>query len=492
MKQVVTISEMRKIEEKTFDSQDITSFDLMVSVGKKMYQTFKSQHKEKNILLLCGTGNNGGDALVFGEEAFLNGKTINTIILGEEGKQSSESHKMAKRYKEHGLKLSYVTNKKEFENVINQLPNIDLIIDGIFGIGLDRDVEGFYQDVIHWINSQNKTVISLDIPSGLHGDTGQIMGVCVKANSTYTVEVMKQGLLLEDAMDVVGKVKVIDVGMARIRNHKSYVKNFHLPPKRPHNSHKYDYKSVLTIGGQVGVMGAITMASYTALIAGVGLSTLATNKAHLDHMIRPYPELMYEVIGSKEDLEKILTKKDAILFGLGMREITAFEKMVFDVITERDVPIVLDAAGMLLLKDKKSRKNKRTIITPHHGEFAKLMDVSVSELKQDPLKYLTRCIKTYDCEVVLKGSSTIYATKDEVVYLNQGTPALAKAGSGDVLAGILLTYLARDLTITQGILLHMLAAQEAVKDKHMESIIASDIIDHIPTVYNKYNKEDQS
>ena len=144
---------------------------------------------------------------------------------------------------------------------------------------------------------------------------------------------------------------------------------------------------------------------------------------------------------------------------------------------------ILDASGILMLKHNMKRHNRRTIITPHYGEFSKLMEVEVEEIVNDPLKYIKKCIETYDCEVILKGPSTIYATKDKTLYINQGTPALAKAGSGDVLAGICLTYAARNLPIEQGILVHMLAGQKARELLHEESVLANHIIDQIPNIY---------
>ncbi len=490
MNKVVTTLEMRKMEKQTFEEQNITPFDLMMKVGQTMYKRYKKDLNLDNMIILCGVGNNGGDALVLGEQAFLDGKQVETYIIGENHHQSKESLAMSKRYEEKGMLLTYIHTLEELKKNIGSIDDINIIVDGLLGIGLDREVDGVYAEIINWINTLNKKVLSIDLPSGLHADTGKIMGVSVNATYTYTVEAIKQGLLLEDAMDVVGEIHVIHVDMANIINEKYYVNSFMSPPKRSHNSHKYHYKNVLTIGGQPGVMGAITMAGYSALVSGAGLSTVATNVNNEDNMIQAYPELMYEVFSTKEELKNILYKKDAILFGLGMRKITAFEEMVFDEITNTELPLILDASGMLLLKQKTNIQNKRVIITPHYGEFAKLMDISVVELKKDLVKYVKQCIVEYGCEIVLKGPSTIYATKENMIYLNQGTPALAKAGSGDVLAGILLTYLARNFDIQQGILLHMLAAQRASKEKHIESVLASDIIMNIPIIYSQYDEEE--
>jgi NAD(P)H-hydrate epimerase len=491
MKEVVTVKEMRMMEDKTFKDQHISSFELMEKVGQAMFQTFlKDNQKKGNLLLICGTGNNGGDALVFGEEASRNRFNVKTIIVGDVTNQTDESLTMTKRYTKRNSSIHYVNSFEEFHQLITQLTNIDCIVDGLFGIGLTREVTGLYHDVIEWINQQNTDVLSIDVPSGLHADTGKIMGVAVKATKTYTVEIIKQGLLLEDALDMIGELTVIQVDMEKIENNKYYIDTFRTPQKRFHNTHKYHYKNVLTIGGQKGVMGAITLAGHSALIAGAGLSTISTNVHNQSYFIQTVPELMYETIDDRYDLQQLMIKKDAVLFGLGARKTTTFEEMVYETITKLDIPIVLDANGIQLLKKNKERRNNRTIITPHYGEFAKLMNVSVQDIKEKPLEYIKKCIKQYHCEIVLKGPATIYATNDKIIYLNQGTPALAKAGSGDVLAGILLTYVARDLPIEQGILLHMLAAQEASKTKHMESVLATDIIENIPKVYQMCTKEE--
>ncbi|MBN2300814.1 MAG: NAD(P)H-hydrate dehydratase [Acholeplasmataceae bacterium] len=491
MTQVVTIKEMREIEKKTFVMQNISPFDLMKKVGHAIYKTFSEQYKKKHIMIIAGTGNNGGDALVFGQQAFSDGKQVDVILIGDQNNQSNESIIMTKQYQEQNISLTFVNDYETFLEQVHKNSDNEIIIDGLFGIGLTRNITGLHEKVIHWINNQKITVVSIDVPSGLNSETGRIMGVCIKANTTYTIEAIKQGMLLSDAMDVVGQIIVIDVGMEKIKNKKYYIDTFHGPKKRVYNTHKYDYKNVLTIGGQKGVMGAITLAGYSALVSGAGLSTIAYHLTNEKYLINPYPEIMYESIESITDLPKLIKKKDAILYGLGIREINSFEEMVFDYITDLEIPIVLDAAGMLLLKKTKDIHNKRVIITPHYGEFAKLMNSDVEELKDNLLEIIDRCIHIYHCEIVLKGPSTIYATKDKIIYLNQGTPALAKAGSGDVLSGIILTYLARNLDIEQGILLHMLSARQACKEQHMESVLAHDIIHAIPFVYKKYDEQDE-
>jgi NAD(P)H-hydrate epimerase len=350
---------------------------------------------------------------------------------------------------------------------------------------LSRNVEGLYQEVISWINKQNHQIISIDCPSGLHADTGKIMNTAVISNLTYTIEAYKQGLLIGEGLDCSHRTEVINIGMEKIDYKKYLYQHKYLMPKRKHNTHKYDYKSVITIGGQIGVMGALTLAGRSALVSGAGLSTVATNKAYQEHYVRSVPEIMYEIIENKDQLLDLLHKKDAILFGLGIKKITPFEEMIFDAIIKTEKPLILDAAGILLLKNKQKRNNQRTIITPHYGEFAKLMDITVNDISSEPLKYIDQCIKSFDCEVVLKGPTTIYATKEKTLYLNEGTPALAKAGSGDVLAGIILTYVSRELPIEEAISIHMLAGQMAVEQKHEESVLASDIIDQIPYAYKK-------
>lgn len=489
MKRVVTIDEMRKIEHLTFSSKNIDSFTLMTNVGKAIYKKFRKEFSVNRMLIVAGPGNNGGDALVFGEQAFKDEMVLEVLMVGRKDKQSKESILMTKRYQDKGIPISFVKTNEEFESYISTLKEVDVIIDGLFGIGLSKDVGGLYKDVIEWINRQNTQVLSIDIPSGLHADTGIIMGVAVDATMTYTIEVIKQGMLLEDGLDVVGKLSIVDGEMADYDSGKYLLENFLSPPKRRHNTHKYHYKNVLTIGGQKGVMGAITLAGYSALVSGAGLSTVATNIVDESRLIQAYPELMYESIDSIKDLEIITKKKDAILFGLGMRNITEFEQIVFNFITDLSTPIILDAGGIELLKTKKKLQNKRVVITPHYGEFSKLMNVEVSMIKQDPLFYIHQCIKQYDCEIILKGPSTIYARKDSIIYANQGTPVLAKAGSGDVLAGIILTYVARDFPLEQGILLHMLSGKNASQSSHIESVLASDIIAKIPTVYASHKEE---
>lgn len=486
MYQVLLEKEIRHIENQTIENQNITSFDLMKRAGNKIYETHKKLYPKKhNYLIISGTGNNGGDALVFGQEAFNDKNSVYAIVIGNSQKLSNSLNLMTTLYKEQNIPIKIIDNEEDLYQVIDQLKDIDLIIDGLFGIGLSRDVEGLYHKVISWINEQKQEIISIDCPSGLHADTGKIMNISVISNLTYTIEAYKQGLLINDGLDCSQENEVIDISMEKIDYKKYLYQHAFVIPKRKHNTHKYDYKSVITIGGQIGVMGALTLAGKSALVSGAGLSTVATKKEYQEHYVRSVPEIMYEIIENKEQLSDLLHKKDAILFGLGIKKINPFEEMIFDVIIKTKKPLILDAAGILLLKSKKKRNNRKTIITPHYGEFAKLMDVTANDISLDPLKYIDQCIKTFDCQVVLKGPTTIYASKEKILYLNEGTPALAKAGSGDILAGIILTYAARGLPIEEAISLHMIAGQLAKENKHEESVLASDIIEQIPNVYKK-------
>lgn len=486
MYQVLLEKEVRHIEYQTMKKQHITSFDLLKRAGSNIYKVHKKIYpKKQNYLIISGTGNNGGDALVFGHEAFHDKNNVYAVVIRNSKQLSKPLITMHALYKDQNIPIKMIDSEEDFYQVVKQLKEVDIIIDGLFGIGLSRNVEGLYQEVISWINKQNHQIISIDCPSGLHADTGKIMNTAVISNLTYTIEAYKQGLLIGEGLDCSHRTEVINIGMEKIDYKKYLYQHKYLMPKRKHNTHKYDYKSVITIGGQIGVMGALTLAGRSALVSGAGLSTVATNKAYQEHYVRSVPEIMYEIIENKDQLLDLLHKKDAILFGLGIKKITPFEEMIFDAIIKTEKPLVLDAAGVLLLKNKQNRNNQRTIITPHYGEFAKLMDITVNDISSEPLKYIDQCINSFDCEVVLKGPTTIYATKEKTLYLNEGTPALAKAGSGDVLAGIILTYAARGLPIEEAISIHMLAGQMAVEHKHEESVLASDIIDQIAYAYKK-------
>ena len=490
MLRVVNVEQMRAIEERTFDKQNIRSFDLMVHVGKEMYSTYKVNHNHDDILVIAGTGNNGGDALVFGEQAHLDGHKVMAFLIGDANKQSKESLAMTKRYTEKGIPLKRIVNQVEWDQEKHHILDYDLLIDGLFGIGLDRAVTGLYKEVINSINQMHKAVISMDVPSGLHADTGIIMGDCIRNTHVFTVHAIKQGLILEDAVDVVKDLSIIDVNMEDISSNMWLETSFYGPPKRKANSHKYHYKNVLTIGGQKGVMGAITLAGISALRSGVGLSTIACKEDLINATIVPYPELMVEGIKDQDSLRNIKKKKDAVLFGLGMRDIGKFEQMVFTELCDFDCPLVIDAAGIQLLKAHPVIKSKRIVLTPHYGEFARFMDVEVKDLKENLIDYVKKFLSAYPYELILKGPTSIYANKDKIIFLNQGTKALAKAGSGDVLAGIVLTYLARDLPLEQAVLLHMLAGREAERSLHTESVLASDIIEKIPSIYKRYKEEE--
>ncbi|HHU55948.1 MAG TPA: NAD(P)H-hydrate dehydratase [Acholeplasmataceae bacterium] len=464
---VITVEEVRKIDKKTLES--ISEENLITKVGEKLFETlieiFNLSFDEK-IVIIAGPGNNGADSLALGLHLI---KYNPVIICFNRNKYFTQKLEKEK------ANLLYDFNYKTLEKVISKAT---LIIDGLFGTGLNKDVSGLFYDIIKLVNKAQAFVFSIDIPSGINGDNGLVCGAAVKANFTAIIEYYKVGNLVNDALDYHGVSKVIKVGLEKPDSNR-----FLLPipklEKRKYNSHKYDYGSVLFIGGKM--IGATVMASLAALRSGSGLVSLLSESKSI---------ASWEIITfNNNEFDKALAKKDAICFGPGLglnddSNLEVLEKIY-------SYPLVIDADGLYYLK-KLDKPNPNIVITPHFGEVAKLLDTIVEKITKAPLESIKEVTNKYKCTVVLKGPCTIIAFGNEIYFSPFGNPGMATAGSGDVLSGIITSFLGRGLSplesAKRGVYIHSLAGKIAKEKYGEESLIATDIINALPEAFQEINK----
>lgn len=493
---VLTTKEMKILDEYTCIKKKIASLDLMEEAGKRLYEHFlevtQIDKEQDQITVVSGLGNNGGDSLVVGQYLLEDLYSVNIVIVGNKDHLSQETKSVLKRLVNLKAKIFYLEDHKHlkiFESIVKQS---DYLIDGLFGIGLNRTVQGIFYEAIEVMNKAHAFKFSIDIPSGINGNNGMVENIAFKADVTAIIQNYKIGNLLNDAKDYHGKIHVLDIGILQDKlTEKRYLLNPetipHLP-KRKHNTHKYDYGSNLTIGGNEGMTGAPLLSAFAALRTGSGLSTVAIRKPYLSLIHSTHSELMIKPYQTVEDMIHLLEKKHAVAFGPGLGRNDDVNLEILSHLLDTDIPLTIDADGLYYLKKLLSQKTnfKNVVITPHVGEMAQLLAKTSEEILNDPLTAVKTLTNTYHLTVVLKGPSTIIANQNEMYFSQYGNPGMATAGSGDCLTGMITSFMGQRYSLLDAcklaVSIHGQAGNLASEAYGEYSMIASDIIEQIPQV----------
>jgi NAD(P)H-hydrate epimerase len=482
---VVNVKEMREFEQHTMKSLGITELELMNRAGHYLAKDFIERVKPSSksiISIFAGIGNNGGDSLVMAIELRKKGYNPDVYIVGDIPK-ASESFMY---YYDKVGKIISISCDEEVELYQNAIIRSDYIIDGVFGIGLAKEVVGYRANLFDYINNSDTIVYSVDIPSGLNPENGKILGKAVKANYTGMIGFIKLGNLLDDALDYHGDKKLLDVGIVQqynVNRNFTEIDSYEITlPKRLHNSNKYTFGLGLFVGGRKSMMGSIQMGAYAGLKTGLGVSMVLSDLED-NQFTQFYPEIIMQD-NKFDEVKELLDRANAVVFGPGIKLDNNENKKVLEYMLSKDTPLLIDASGFNYLDINKKHKNHNIVLTPHIGELARMFDVTVNEIHEKPLSYINKLTeKGYN--VILKGPSTIIANKDRIRFIQAKNPGLATAGSGDVLSGNIAAYLATHEVfeaMVLGVITHSKAGVLA-KEKYGEvSLTASNIIEYIHEV----------
>lgn len=433
----VTDLEMKRIDKKT--QENIPSFVLMESVGKKMANVIIDRYHFKKVLIIAGSGGNGGDSYVIARYLLENNKDVYVY--------------QAKKITNLDTKKNYDLYKGKIVNDLEDL-NYDIIIDGLLGIGFIGELSLDYINIIKKINDSKITVVSLDIPSGLNSLNGKMMPVSIKCELCIAVKYPKVGLFLNDGPDTFSKIEVID---CEIMSSKNTIDIFHkenfygMFKKRLRNSNKSTYKRASLIAGSYKYPGA-SMISYNALLSlkmGIGYSYLYVPYELYELYLLKYPEIIVSPLSSKdnhikfnkEQIDEIIKKSDSISIGMGMDiSIDLYETIEY-LLKNYDKTLIIDADGLNSISkygvDILKNKKANVIITPHIKEASRLFNVSIKDILKDPIKYAKDFSNEYNLTVILKNNTTVIAQNNNIGINIYGNTGLAKGGSGDALTGIL-------------------------------------------------------
>ncbi len=500
--------QMKEIDKFTIEQIGIPSCVLMEKAAMAVVCHVKNVcTKQSKIIAVCGYGNNGGDGVAVARMLHMEGYSVAITMVGEEARATIETKQQLKIAENLGVPL---LQKVEWEEYT-------IIIDAIFGIGLTREVTGVFKKVIETINLANKTVISVDIPSGISADNGTIMGVAVKADITVTFGWKKVGCLVFPGAEYVGKVYVEKIGFAT-KGEEELSKTFYfdskpmdLLPIRKQDSNKGTYGKVLIIAGSKNMSGAAYFAAKAAYRMGAGLVRILTAQENREILQSLLPEAILTTYETKEDglseqdknvIKDAISWANVILLGPGLGRSAISTALVKMTIAQCHVSLVIDADGLNIISDIISEQvlnkteiecrltylaqllPKGTIITPHKKELSVLTGIPLENLVNCLIDSSSKCAYNNEIIYVKKDARTIVSFKD-FDYINvTGNDGMATAGSGDVLAGMIVGLLAQGTTsfvaAVLGVYLHGLAGDIASKQQGSRSMMASDILEMIP------------
>lgn len=526
---LVTAAEMRNLDNTAINDYGIPGIVLMENAGKsvasKCLELLEKDYTHdgdltiKRVLIFAGKGNNGGDGFVVARHLLNKGLDVKVFLLCHPSELKGDAGTNFKILQKMNVKIFSVLEEKDLHRVDIALMYADLVVDAIYGTGFKGAATGIPGEILKMLARFKRTVISVDLPSGLEADTGKVNGPCAKANYTLTFGLPKIGLFLEPGANYCGNVENIDISIPKELLESPQIKKnlitskwcSKILPRRKPTGHKGDYGRVLILGGSMGMTGAISLACQGALRAGAGLVTAGIPRSLnpileqklTEAMTYPLPETENATLGQEavDPVLELAEKSTVVAIGPGMSTHPAGIHFLKKVLSAINVPVVLDADALnLLAKILQDDSNFLTklkeplVLTPHPGEMARLTGLRTAEIQEDRIGVALQNSSEWGVTVILKGARTVVACPDGSMYLNvTGNPGMATGGSGDVLTGIIAALIAQgiqeQLAAALGVYLHGVAGDIAAAEKGIYGMAAGDIVEYLPSAIQKIEKK---
>ncbi|MEZ0344961.1 MAG: NAD(P)H-hydrate dehydratase [Infirmifilum sp.] len=514
---VASVEDIRRMDELASKQYGISQEILMENAGASVARLVDSYFKARglSVSLIAGVGNNGGDGLVAARHLASLGADVTVFIVGDVEKMTPLARLNLERVEKMDIPVEYIrVAGEELSLLREELSLTDVVLDALFGVGLNRPVEGVYREAIECINSSGSIVVSVDIPSGVNGDTGQVMGVAVKADYTVTFGLPKPGLLLYPGAEYAGEVHVARISYppGLLEDEAITIETndpLFVAPRRP-DTHKGDYGKALFIAGSRRYMGAPLFSSYSFLLAGGGYSRLATAASIIPHLGSRASEVVYEPLeetssggisyANIERLKMLAEWADIVVIGPGLSTDEETARLVRDLVPVVDKPLIVDGDGLTAIAGRPDLlKGRRapTILTPHLAEMSRLTGLTVEEIRGDRVQVLRRACAELNSIIVLKGAHTLIGTPAGRVFVNlSGNPGMAKAGSGDVLVGTIAAMhglgFGAEESARMGVFVHGMAGDYVAAREGVDGVTASKIMRALPRVLSflRENPED--
>jgi NAD(P)H-hydrate epimerase len=472
--------QVRAFDRVAIEQEGIAAEQLMERAGAAAFAALRSRWPDAEVItVLAGAGNNGGDGYVLARLAQRQRLAVRVLTLGDHECLSGAAAWAARAYRDAGGSV---------EPFVRVPPDAELIVDAMLGTGLERPVSGLWADAVQQCNASRAPTLALDMPSGLHSDSGRVLGAAIDAAVTISFIGLKQGLFTGrgpdcsgevcfDALQVPAKIYSSEVLSAR---RIDWTQQGRLLPRRRRTANKGDFGHLLVIGGDAGMSGAPRLAAEAALRTGAGRVSIATHPAHASVLNLTRPELMVHGVSGPEDLDSLLQRATQVALGPGLGQ-QAWGRALFERALETRLPLVVDADALNLLAAE-PRRREDWILTPHPGEAARLLATSVEAIEADRFDALRRLRERFGGVVVLKGAGTLVGAsglRPPAVCVD-GNPGMATAGMGDALTGVIAALLGQGLepalAAEVGVCLHGAAGDQAAKAGE-RGLIAGDLID---------------
>jgi NAD(P)H-hydrate epimerase len=516
MQIVLTPARMREVDEHCIRALRIPGLVLMENAGRGIADCIEDEWgsvEGKRIVVVAGKGNNGGDGFVAARQLVSRGAHVHVSLVGKPVEVKGDARINMTAYFQI-VKVSRADGTASFSAGISAnsakrgIPNI--IVDALFGTGFAGVPAGNFKRAIEWMNSTKAKIISADIPSGINGESGVAAGVAVKADVTATMGYLKTGFFANDALECCGRIRVVELGAPKIAPSHTNGDNFlvevrdvraALPLRKP-NSNKYTFDRVLILAGSRGFTGAAAMTSQAAMKAGAGTVVLVTPRSVYpilarkltEVMVTPLPETPHGTLSlsAYEELLPLLKKAGLLILGPGLSQNRETQELLYKILKIYRGKLLLDADALNAVAAHPAsfrlRVSKETILTPHVGEFSRLTGKTSKAIELNRFESARIFARKSNCTVVLKGAHTLTAGTDGVVHINStGNPAMATAGSGDVLTGILAGLWSQGMTASSAawasVFLHGRASDLASRRSGARSLVATEIISHLPQAF---------
>jgi len=504
---VLNSAQMRDADRRTIDEIGIPSLVLMENAGRQVVAAIEAMHAElleRQVAVLCGRGSNGGDGFVVARTLMQRGVSVSVFLIGRVAEVRGDARTNLDILGRLGVTVVEVGDSQAWELHFSEVRDCSLIVDAIFGTGLNAPVAGLIESVIADVNASGITVVSIDMPSGLSADGVDPIGASIEADTTVTLGAPKLPLVLPPGERHAGDIVVADIGIPT-----DVIENLDGPrvslltrtgmrelvtPRVP-DSHKGDYGRVLIVAGSRGKTGAAHLAAVGALRSGAGLVTVATPASCQAVVATMGPEYMTEALEehdgglSSNGVDRVLEMaRDVIALGPGLGQSASTTRFIAALVDRATMPLVIDADGLNAFRSDPDRlagrEGRDVIITPHPGEMARLVGMSTDEVQASRLEIARNFAVAHHVYVVLKGHRTLIATPDEQVFINPtGNPGMATGGTGDVLTGMIAAWLAQLLDAEAAckiaVYLHGMAGDLAEADEGEVAMTSADLAGHL-------------
>jgi NAD(P)H-hydrate epimerase len=504
---VLNSAQMREADRRTIDDIGISSLVLMENAGRQAVAAMETMYSdlfERQVGVLCGRGNNGGDGFVVARTLVQRGVDVSVFLIGRVADVRGDARVNLEILGRLGLTVVEIADSQAWELHFSEVSDCTLIVDAIFGTGLNAPVSGFIESIVADVNASGITVVAIDLPSGLSADSPEPIGPCIEAGLTVTLAAPKLPLVLPPAEMHAGDIVIADIGIPtevldavngpRVDLLTRASMRELITPRTP-DSHKGDYGRVLIVAGSRGRTGAAHLSAVGALRSGAGLVTVATAATCQPVIAAMAPEYMTEALDERPDgldpdgVDRVLEMaRDVLAIGPGLGQAPATREFIRQVVDRATMPLVIDADGLNAFAGEPEklagREGRDVIITPHPGEMARLVRMSTDEVQASRLEIARNFADAHHVFVVLKGHRTLIATPDGKVFINPtGNPGMATGGTGDVLTGMIAAWLAQlldpEAACKLAVYLHGLAGDLAEADEGEVAMTSADVAGHL-------------